>query len=1145
MDATTTPLKRSRTQGELRTVDVLKSGHSFCDNKVVTSHYTIANFVPKNLIEQLSKPANLYFVYLMVLQCMPYGISTTGRIPTISLPLLFIFCLNGLKDLIEDYRRHKSDELENERLVSTVTGRAEPLKAEKWLHVRVGDLVVVRNNEYIPADLVLLASSDEQGVVYVETANLDGETNLKAKQAPADVCSMVGRHETAEAAVEVARCLEARVDCDCPNEFLYSFMGTLQVGPTEEEGSNNSSRKVKVALDEEKVILRGCKLKNVKWALGVPVYTGRQTKIMMNSKARKGRKISHLEWAIAKFVGVIFIAQNVLVIFGAFFSATFDTSESNTARRYLNLTNLDGEAHGFWFVLIVRYFNITLLFANFIPISLLVSVNMVKLFQVFFIAYDAEMVHNGIYCMPRTSDLNEEMGQVDYVFSDKTGTLTCNVMDFRKFAVGGIIYGEGMTEIKKCVMLKKGQQVVEPPTQRLGARRTPHVDLEDRRLDGLLKRAADPHCRAVRDLLLHLAINHEAVVEVDDNGNGASSYAASSPDEAALCYGAKHFGHEFVSRDSQYLTVDIDGVSTKVRLLAILKFNSARKRSSVVVEFKEGSDIRAGRLRHAIYTKGADSVILARVKCTPSELQRTEEINGQFAEDGLRTLCLAGRDLQPDEVQRWLVKYEEASLATTSRQERLDQVADEIETDLELHGITGIEDRIQDGVGNCISKLADAGIKLWMLTGDKVETAINIGIATGLLDPSEGERGRRLVLTSADFQQSGSFNEAAFARELHQLANDALGGATFEGMVIDGKCLEVALEPESELDFCAIARKCMTVVCCRVSPKQKGAVVRLIKRREKAITLAIGDGANDCNMIQSADVGIGIRGLEGLQAFNVCDYGIAQFRFLENLLLVHGRWCYRRVAILANYMFYKNIVVVLPQYFLGCVSMFSGQKLYNDFMYQTYNVVHSALPIVLFGVLDQDVPKRWARERPGLYALGRRSEYLNFRASGCWVLSGVWHAWVIFAVPYFTMSNGNVTHSDGKANDLWLVGSMIYLLAVIVVNLQCLLETCFVNRLTLFGIAFSLFWWFLLQAYFSGLITGSVTTSELHGSLGRLFGCPMLWLVIATATALALLADMQSKGIRCSFFPSVLHQVQQEVLEEARKCNTRRRLCGL
>ncbi|CAK0900367.1 unnamed protein product [Prorocentrum cordatum] len=1125
MDETSTPLKRSRTQGELRTVDLFKSGHSFCDNKIVTSHYTVANFLPKNLIEQLSKPANLYFLYLMVLQCMPYGISTTGGIPTISMPLLFIFCLNGLKDLIEDYRRHKSDALENERLVSIVTGSSEPLTAEKWLDVRVGDVVVVRNNEYIPADLVLLASSDEQGVVYVETANLDGETNLKAKQAPSAVCSMVGRHSTAEGALEVARSLEARIACDGPNEFLYSFMGTLQVGRPGEESQ-------KVALDEEKVILRGCKLRNVRWALGVPVYTGKQTKIMMNSRSRKGRKISHLEWAIAKFVGVMFVFQNVLVIFGAFFSATFDTSESNVARRYLNLTDLDGDSLGFWFVLIVRYFNITLLFANFIPISLLVSVNMVKLFQVFFIAYDVEMVHGGIYCMPRTSDLNEELGQVDYVFSDKTGTLTCNVMDFRKFAVKGVVYGDGMTEIKKCVMQKMGHQVVELPSQRSHAR-TPHVDLEDRRLDNLLKHRADPHCRAVRELLLHLAINHEAVVEVDDNG--ASSYAASSPDEAALCYGAQHFGHAFVGRDSQCLTVDIDGVSTKVRLLAVLKFNSARKRSSVVVEFNEGSDIRAGRLRHAIYTKGADSVIFARVKCSPSELQQTEEVVGQFAEDGLRTLCLAGRDLQPDEVQRWLVKYEEASLATAKRQELLDQVADEIETDLELHGVTGIEDRIQDGVGSCIARLADAGIKLWMLTGDKVETAINIGIATGLLDPSEGERGSRLVLTSTDFQRSGSFNETAFAQRLEQLASEARGGGTFEGMVIDGTCLEVALEPASELHFCAVARKCLTVVCCRVSPKQKGAVVRLIKRRENAITLAIGDGANDCNMIQSADVGIGIRGLEGLQAFNVCDFGIAQFRFLENLLLVHGRWCYRRVAILANYTFYKNIVVVLPQYFLGCVSMFSGQKLYNDFMYQTYNVVHSALPIVLFGVLDQDVPKRWARERPGLYALGRRSEYLNFRASGCWVLSGVWHAWVIFAVPFFTMSNGNVTHSDGKANDLWLVGSMVYLLAVVVVNLQCLLETSFVNRLTYLGIAFSFFWWFLLQAYFSGLLTGSVTTSELHGSLGRLFGCPMLWLVMATAVALALLADMQSKGIRCSFFPSVLHQVQQEVLEEARK----------
>jgi phospholipid-translocating ATPase len=319
-----------------------------------------------------------------------------------------------------------------------------------------------------------------------------------------------------------------------------------------------------------------------------------------------------------------------------------------------------------------------------------------------------------------------------------------------------------------------------------------------------------------------------------------------------------------------------------------------------------------------------------------------------------------------------------------------------------------------------------------------------------------------------------------------------------------------------------------------VSPKQKGAVVRLIKREEKAITLAIGDGANDCPRIPSADIGIAIRGLEGLQAFNVCDYGITQFRFLQNLLLVHGRWCYRRVATVINYTFYKNVVLAMPQYWMGTVSSFSGQKLYNDFMYQMFNVVHSMLPIMLLGVLDQDVSRQWALKRPQLYALGRGREYLNLYTSGGWMMSGAWHAFVVFFVPYYTMSNGNITHADGKANDIWLVGAVVYLGVVIVVNLRCVMETTFVTWMTWFGVLFSMFFWLVMQAYFSGGATGSVVTSELHGTTQRIFGCPMIWMVVFTVTVVSLTPDVQWKGVRGILFPSVLHKVQEEVLEESR-----------
>ncbi|CAE7893903.1 ALA6, partial [Symbiodinium sp. KB8] len=260
----------------------------------------------------------------------------------------------------------------------------------------------------------------------------------------------------------------------------------------------------------------------------------------------------------------------------------------------------------------------------------------------------------------------------------------------------------------------------------------------------------------------------------------------------------------------------------------------------------------------------------------------------------------------------------------------------------------------------------------------------------------------------------------------------------------------------------------------------------------------------------SADVGIGIRGLEGLQAFNVSDYGISQFRFLQYILLVHGRWCYRRIAILANYMFYKNFVCVLPQYFLGAVSGFSGQKLYNDILYQGYNVFFTFIPIMVFAVLDQDVPKKASLQYPELYRAGQQRLYMNYTVSLGWIASGVWHGLVVFFVPYMVMSNGNITHSDGKANDIWLVGSVVFFLVCLVTNLTVVLETCYLNWIVGLGLFLSLLAWIVFQGYISGL-HGVVVTSEFYGSMQRLLGCPMIYLLVLTSTAMALMADIHTK----------------------------------
>lgn len=1115
-----------------RIIEVLKSGDSYCDNKIVTSHYTLANFIPKNGYEQFQKPANVYFLFLSILQTLP-KVTTTGNIPTILLPLLFVLVMNALKDAIEDYRRHVADREENERVSLAVNtpqdGKSanNALEKTKWCNIQVGSIVVVRANEFVPADLVIIRSAHEEGFVYIETANLDGETNLKTKQAPQDLLKLVGGGQTAETAAGKAAQLEGRIECEQPNEFLYTFAG------------NVSLTGKKVSLDEQHVVLRGCKVKNVDWCIGYVVYTGRQTKIMMNSKEKQGRKVSHLEKDVGKLTILIFILQVLLCLSAAIVGSIFESLPASKAKTYLPFTDTSGNSMNGFLIFLIRFCTYLVLFSNFIPISLLVSMSLVKLVQVLFFYSDKRMIFQDIHCMPRTSDLNEELGQIEYVFSDKTGTLTCNVMDFRKFCVNGKTYGQGLTEIRRQVLLKMGKPVPEPPPVPPGIKTTPHVDLADEKLEELLTKRVGPEYQAVREFLLHLAINHEVVVEFDSKGG--IGYSASSPDESALCYGAHHFGFSYRARESDTVTVQLNNNTVKVKILAIMKFNSARKRSSVIASFQDRDEQGKQYDRLVLYTKGADSVILERLdpkfKGTTA-ITATMETLKEFAEDGLRTLCLAGRDLTQQEVDTFLHKFHEANCATEHRQDKLDAVAEEIEKNLTMHGITGIEDRLQDEVSNTIVSLQRANVKVWMLTGDKIETAINIGIATGLLEAEVKEQ-QRPIFSIGEFEDGGEYKPEHCAAKLKTVAKEARDfhreGKMFEGMVIDGKCLETALEAEYEKEFVAISRVCRTCICCRVTPKQKGAVVRLIKAEEQAITLAIGDGANDCNMIQSADVGIGIRGLEGLQAFNVSDYGISQFRSLQDLTLVHGRWSYRRSSTLANYMFYKNIVVVMPQYFLGCVSFFSGQKLFNDILYQSYNVVHTMLPIMIFAVIDQDVSRNVSLNHPELYEAGPKREYMNRKLAVGWILTGLWHAFTAFFIPYYAMSNGNVTNADGKANDLWTLGTCVYLIVVINTNVSVLLETYYLTWMTWFGVGFSAFFWFAEQGYMSGLFIKGVVDSQQHGTLQRLFSMPMFYLIIVASVSGALILDLNVKGIRCSFFPTTLHRVQGKVLEDRAK----------
>lgn len=663
-------------------------------------------------------------------------------------------------------------------------------------------------------------------------------------------------------------------------------------------------------------------------------------------------------------------------------------------------------------------------------------------------------------CIPKTWNISDDLGQIEYIFSDKTGTLTQNVMEARKGTIDGVAYGVGKTETSIGAEIRRGSIVSERILDEDNL-----DDLQEARVamyqkqDELFKNKylgdnptfIDPkffvdlgeqnaHSTAMIHFFTTLALCHTAIAErPDENNRHKIEYKAQSPDEAALVASARDLGFVFLGREANTLTAEIMGEKKKFELLNVLEFNSTRKRMSVIIK-PEDSD------RIVLLCKGADSVIYERL-CTEfgdqHELEKsqnklrdtTTEHLEEFANEGLRTLCLSYRFISAKEYKTWNRRFQEASAAIHNRDEKIDLICEEIETDMLLMGGTAIEDRLQDGVPETIAKLAQSGIKLWVLTGDKTETAINIGFSCNLITLD-----MELIIVKADDR-----DETLAALE------DAIKKTTEveEGkkcaLVIDGTTLKYALEPTNKNVLLDLGMRCASVVCCRVSPKQKAEVVRMVKKGLKVMTLAIGDGANDVSMIQEANVGIGISGVEGRQAVMASDYAIAQFRFLQKLLIVHGRWSYLRTAETIVLFFFKNIVWTFVLFWYQIFCQFNGSMMYDYTLVTLYTMIFTSLPVIFLGIWDQDVNANISQLYPELYRMGLRNDKFKPWQFALTVVDAIYQSAVCFFLPFLMLLGGPITTDGRDQNGMYEFGTIVAGITVFVANFVVLFS---LNSLT-------------------------------------------------------------------------------------------------
>lgn len=993
----------------------------FPPNVVSNAKYTPWSFVPRTLYNEFKFFLNMYFLLVALSQIIPP--LRIGYLSTYILPLAFVLSITLGKEAWDDIARRRRDAEANsepytvvrfEEIIFDASGHSRSGKKKKKQKatlssipegeepngtanhpaivveeilkpsrdLKVGDVLKLSKNQRVPADLLILRSIVNENAVpspkedatelpsgsapllldtagdsaelsasnkksdseltdeaFIRTDQLDGETDWKLRLA-SSLTQSLALHDLTR----------LRVTAGKPDKRVNDFVGNVELvaedGP-EEEGSRSDTRSAPLSIDN--TAWANTVLASSSTVYGVVVYTGSQTRQAL-STSRSRSKVGLLELEINSLTKILCIVTLLLSLI------------------LVLIGGLERENKK-WYISVMRYL---ILFSTVVPISLRVNLDLAKTVYAWFIEHDKDIPETVV----RTSTIPEDLGRIEYLLSDKTGTLTQNEMELKKVHVGTVSYAnEAMDEVSAYINhafdTQDDSKLVTPATPYVvpatSATRT-------RREIG----------SRVRDLVLALALCHNVTPTVEEmDGERIASYQASSPDEIAIVRWTESVGLRLIQRDRHHIALQSTKtgmIVVQVRILNMFPFTSESKRMGIVVRFSTNVSemtLEASSDEHAeiwFYQKGADTVMSSIVAAN----DWLEEETANMAREGLRTLVVGRKRLSSAAYADFSSKYAQASLSLQARDAIMSSVVKEyLERDLELLGVTGVEDKLQRDVKPSLELLRNAGVKIWMLTGDKVETARCVAISSKLV-----ARGQYIHTIQKLKRKDAATNELDFLR-----------GKTDACLLIDGESLALMLQHYRN-DFISVAVKLPAVVACRCSPDQKASIARLIRQDTKKRVCCIGDGGNDVSMIQAADVGVGIVGKEGRQASLAADFSITQFCHLTKLLVWHGRNSYKRSAKLGQFVIHRGLVISVCQTMFSIASKFEPNALYRDWLLVGYATIYTLAPVFSL-VLDKDVDEGLANLYPELYKELTEGKSLSYRTFFIWVAVSIYQGSII------------------------------------------------------------------------------------------------------------------------------------------------------
>ena len=773
--------KKQKTQRKLF-VDLqagtkVEQPEKFCDNSVRTTQYTIITFLPFALFNQYKNPFNIYFLVSMIIDCIP-SISSVNRTTT-CMPVVIIMIINLIREAVEDYRKYTNDKSVNESL--NYVYKLPKFLKQKCELINVGNIVRVKKNETIPADLLIIKTSLKSGFSYMQTANLDGETALKPREA-INFTQQKIRYESPKTFKNIFN-PNFYIEVDIPSANIYEIGGTIFF------------KNQKIYFDSKNILLKGSRLKSVDYAFGIAIYTGKDTKLMKNINRTK-LKQSDID-RLLLYIIIFLIGLSILV--------TIVSSVIGVVNRNKGLPDYDdndmNEAYIFYYRkgsskenalevirIIAGHFHILTV----IPISIMIVNAVIKVFQSAFLEFSPQYKEDPgdkIKCYSTT--LIEQLGKVKYIFSDKTGTITKNELIFQGCSIYGKLFDNTISnngtikpqKIKAMpipIGLRTALSLTQGVTNSKGEKnkneiansyigtatslntgytgnettngkskitsnfcfdyfydclfdKNAKINLEIKDFD---KPPFATQNEAMEQFLLNIVINHDVLVEKRTEKNDVI-YQGISPDEVTLVSIANELGYTFLSRENEKIIIEIydDAKNEKelseFQVLKKFDFTSERQSSAIIVR-----DLKTNKI--LLYMKGSDRKIIEGLDSFSSKyvLPQTQEHVDKFAQKGLRTLCYSFKILEETEYNEWVKDYEEMkylSIKDKSLCGKLNKLIDKIESNTILLGATALEDKLQDRVKRDIEDFIEADINFWMITGDKLDTAETIGHSCGII----------------------------------------------------------------------------------------------------------------------------------------------------------------------------------------------------------------------------------------------------------------------------------------------------------------------------------------------------------------------------------------------------------------------------